>query len=58
MIRRHLSRPSATVTVGLIAAGLGARWLLYSATRNREAAESLRGGLRGYLSDGQTASTR
>jgi GT2 family glycosyltransferase len=58
MIRRHMSRPSATVTVGLIAAGLGARWLIYSATRNREAAESLRGGLRGYLSDGQTASTR
>jgi hypothetical protein len=49
MIRRHLSRPSATLTVGLISAGLAARWLVYTATRNREAAESLRGGLRGYL---------
>jgi GT2 family glycosyltransferase len=58
MIRRHMSRPSATVTVGLIAAGLGARWLVFSATRNREAAASLRGGLRGYLRRGQTASTR
>jgi GT2 family glycosyltransferase len=58
MIRRHMSRPSATVTVGLIAAGLGARWLVFSATRNREAAASLRGGLRGSLRRGQTASTR
>jgi GT2 family glycosyltransferase len=58
MIRRHMSRPSATVTVGLIAAGLGARGLVFSATRNREAAASLRGGLRGYLRRGQTASTR
>jgi N-acetylglucosaminyl-diphospho-decaprenol L-rhamnosyltransferase len=57
MIRRHMSRPSATVTVGLIAAGLAGRWLVYTAARNREAAASLRGGLRGYLGKGQTAST-
>lgn len=49
MIRRHLSRPSATVTVSLIAAGLAARWALFTVLRNREAADSLRGGLRGYL---------
>jgi GT2 family glycosyltransferase len=49
MIRRHLSRPSASVTVGLIAAGLAARWAVFTALRNREAAASLRGGLRGYL---------
>jgi N-acetylglucosaminyl-diphospho-decaprenol L-rhamnosyltransferase len=52
MIRRHASRPSAAVTVGLISAGLAARWLVYTLTRNREAAASLRGGLRGYLGRG------
>lgn len=49
MIRRHMSRPSAALTVGLISAGLAGRWLVYRATGNREAAASLRGGLRGYL---------
>jgi len=49
MIRRHLSRPTASVTVGLIAAGLAARWTVLTALRNREAAASLRGGLRGYF---------
>jgi N-acetylglucosaminyl-diphospho-decaprenol L-rhamnosyltransferase len=52
MIRRHLSRPSASVTLGLISAGLAARWALFTAARNREAAASLRGGLRGYLGRG------
>lgn len=58
MIRRHLSRPSASITVGLIAAGLAARWALFTVLRNREAAASLRSGLRGYLDKRQTASTR
>ncbi len=58
MIRRHLSRPSASITVGLITAGLAVRWALFRALRHREAAASLRGGLRGYLDRGQTASTR
>jgi GT2 family glycosyltransferase len=49
MIRRHRSRPSAALTVGFIAAGLAARWLYFTLRRNRQAADSLRGGLRGYL---------
>jgi N-acetylglucosaminyl-diphospho-decaprenol L-rhamnosyltransferase len=49
MIRRHMSAPSAFATLGLISAGLAARWILFTVTRNREAAQSLRGGLRGYL---------
>lgn len=57
MIRRHLSRPSASLTVGLIAAGLAARWAVFTALRDREAAASLRAGLRGYLGR-QTARTR
>lgn len=58
MIRRHLSRPSASVTVGVIAAGLAARWALFTLLRDREAAASLRSGLRGYLARPQTARTR
>jgi N-acetylglucosaminyl-diphospho-decaprenol L-rhamnosyltransferase len=58
MIRRHLSRPSASITIGLIAAGLAARWALFSVLRDQEAAASLRSGLRGYLDRRQTASTR
>jgi N-acetylglucosaminyl-diphospho-decaprenol L-rhamnosyltransferase len=52
MIRTHRSRTSATLTVGFIAAGLAARWLVFTATGRREAAASLRGGLRGYLGRG------
>ena len=58
MIRRHLSRPSASVTVGLIAAGLAARWAVFTLLRDREAAASLGAGLRGYLGRPQTARTR
>jgi hypothetical protein len=58
MIRRHLSRPSASLSLGLIAAGLAARWALFTLLRDREAAASLRGGLRGYLDRPQTARTR
>jgi N-acetylglucosaminyl-diphospho-decaprenol L-rhamnosyltransferase len=52
MIHAHLSRPSAALTVGFISAGLAARWLFFAATRKREAAASLSGGLRGYLGRG------
>lgn len=52
MIRMHRSRPSAALTVGVIAAGLAARWLVFTATGRRKAAASLRGGLRGYLGRG------
>ncbi|MGH2920864.1 MAG: glycosyltransferase family 2 protein [Gaiellaceae bacterium] len=49
MIRRHMSGPSASLTLGLICAGLASRWVFFAVTRNRDAAQSLRGGLRGYL---------
>jgi N-acetylglucosaminyl-diphospho-decaprenol L-rhamnosyltransferase len=49
MIRRNMSGAMASLTVGLIAAGLAARWVLFRAAGNRDAAASLRGGLRGYL---------
>jgi N-acetylglucosaminyl-diphospho-decaprenol L-rhamnosyltransferase len=49
MIRRHLSRPSALLTLAFISAGLAARWVLFTLGRNRDAAHSVRGGLRGYL---------
>jgi N-acetylglucosaminyl-diphospho-decaprenol L-rhamnosyltransferase len=50
IIRRHLSRPSALLTLGFISAGLAVRWVLFTLTRDRDAADSVRGGLRGYLS--------
>lgn len=50
MIRRHLPRVRAEATIGLISAGLAARWLAFGLLlRDREAAESVRAGLRGYL---------
>jgi N-acetylglucosaminyl-diphospho-decaprenol L-rhamnosyltransferase len=49
MIRRHMPRFRAAATVGLISGGLAARWLVFRMLGNREAAESLRSGLRGYL---------
>jgi GT2 family glycosyltransferase len=49
MIRRHLSRLSASLTLSFISAGLAARWLLFTLARKRDAAASVRGGLRGYL---------
>lgn len=49
MIRRHLPRARAEITIGLIVAGLAARSLAFRLLRDREAAESLRAGLRGYL---------
>jgi GT2 family glycosyltransferase len=49
MIRRHLGRVRGGLTLGFIAAGLGARVAFYSARRDREAAAALRGSLRGYF---------
>jgi N-acetylglucosaminyl-diphospho-decaprenol L-rhamnosyltransferase len=49
MIHRHMSLLSAWLTVGLISAGLAARWLFFTIMRRRDAADSLRAGLRGYL---------
>ena len=49
MIRRHMPRFRAAATLGLISGGLAARWLAFRLLRNREAAQSLRSGLRGYL---------
>jgi GT2 family glycosyltransferase len=49
MIRRHLPRARAEITIGLIAAGLASRSLAFRLLRDREAAASLRAGLRGYL---------
>jgi N-acetylglucosaminyl-diphospho-decaprenol L-rhamnosyltransferase len=50
MIRRHMPPLRAAATVGIISAGLAARWLVFRGLGNREAAESLRSGLRGYRS--------
>lgn len=50
MIREHLPPLKARLTVGFLAAGLGARWAIHRTVGNRDAAASLRGSLRGYLS--------
>jgi N-acetylglucosaminyl-diphospho-decaprenol L-rhamnosyltransferase len=50
MIRRNLSPGAARVTLGLISAGIAARWLVQKALRNDEAAASLHGSLRGFRS--------
>jgi N-acetylglucosaminyl-diphospho-decaprenol L-rhamnosyltransferase len=49
MIHRHMSRLAAWLTVGFISAGLAARWVFFTITRRRDAAATLRRGLRGYL---------
>jgi N-acetylglucosaminyl-diphospho-decaprenol L-rhamnosyltransferase len=49
IIREHLGRVAGTATIGCIAAGLAVRWPLYALARNRHAAESMRGSLRGLL---------
>jgi hypothetical protein len=48
MIRRHMSPSRARLTLGFISAGLAARWIAFTLTRDREAAATARGGLRGY----------
>jgi N-acetylglucosaminyl-diphospho-decaprenol L-rhamnosyltransferase len=50
MIRRHMSPLSARVTLAFISAGLAARSLAFTLARDREAAATVRGGLRGYRS--------
>jgi hypothetical protein len=52
MIRRHMSPLRASLTIGLICAGLASRWVFSFVTRNRESAKSLGAGLRGYLGRG------
>jgi N-acetylglucosaminyl-diphospho-decaprenol L-rhamnosyltransferase len=49
MIRRHMGRSKAGLTVGLIAAGLAARWAYCTLARDRKGAENYRAGLQGYL---------
>jgi N-acetylglucosaminyl-diphospho-decaprenol L-rhamnosyltransferase len=48
MIRRHMSPGPARLTLAFITAGLAARWVAFTLARDREAAASARGGLRGY----------
>jgi GT2 family glycosyltransferase len=48
MIREHLPAVGASVTIGLMAAGVGGRALVYRALGNRAAAETMRGWWRGY----------
>ena len=50
MIRRNLPGWSASLTLGLINAGIAGRWLVARARRNRQAASALRGSLRGFRS--------
>jgi N-acetylglucosaminyl-diphospho-decaprenol L-rhamnosyltransferase len=50
MIRRNLPGWSASLTLGLIDAGIAGRWLVARARRNRQAASALRGSLRGFRS--------
>ena len=49
MIREHLTRPKATLTLGLMALGVVGRGLVYRALGNRAAAETMAGWLRGYV---------
>ena len=49
MIRRHHSRGTAHLTIGIICAGLAGRWVVHSALRNRDAATTLRASIRGFL---------
>jgi N-acetylglucosaminyl-diphospho-decaprenol L-rhamnosyltransferase len=50
MIRRHMSPLRSRLTLGFISGGLAARWLAFTLARDREAAATARGGLRGYRS--------
>lgn len=49
MIRRHHSRGTANLTIGLMCAGLAGRWAVHAALRNRDAAATHRASLRGFL---------
>ena len=50
MIRRNLPPWSAQLTLWLISGGIAGRWLVRRALGQKEAAASLRGSLRGFLS--------
>jgi hypothetical protein len=50
MIREHLPPLKARLTLALLGGGLAGRWLFHRIVGNRDAAASLRGSLRGYLS--------
>jgi N-acetylglucosaminyl-diphospho-decaprenol L-rhamnosyltransferase len=50
MIRRHRGTVSAALTLGFTAGGLAARWLIWTLARKRQAADTQRGALEGYLS--------
>jgi hypothetical protein len=52
MIRRNLPARRARLTLGLIGAGIWARWLVRRALGQKQAAASLRGSLRGFRSQG------
>jgi GT2 family glycosyltransferase len=56
MIREHLTRARATLTLALMALGVGGRALVYRALGNREAAETMTGWLRGYAAGARTRS--
>lgn len=58
MIRRHMSPLPARLTLGFISAGLAARWLAFTLARDRQAAATARGGLRGYRSGDSVAAGR
>jgi len=49
MIREHLPRFSAQLTLALMTGGVAARWLFFALRRDRAAAASLRGTLRGLI---------
>jgi GT2 family glycosyltransferase len=52
MIRRNMPPRRARLTLGLISAGIGARWLVRRVLGQKDAAASLRGSLRGFRSQG------
>jgi N-acetylglucosaminyl-diphospho-decaprenol L-rhamnosyltransferase len=49
VIRRHLSRPTALLTIALNVAGLAVRWVYYTLRRNSAAAAAMAGWMRGYM---------
>jgi N-acetylglucosaminyl-diphospho-decaprenol L-rhamnosyltransferase len=58
MIGRHLGPVSGRLTLGFIALGVGARWLVSALLGNRAAARSYRGSLAGYLRAGNGRARR
>lgn len=50
MIREHLSPLKARLTLAFLSTGLAGRWIFHRLVGHRDAAASLRGSLKGYLS--------